>query len=69
MRYNPLSMESAKGRLSGKLVKAFNVSDLPDLEASPNIERCEYLASYNWLDQTSSPIILVPGTYKVLVKL
>lgn len=46
---------------SGKLVKVVNVSDLPNLETSPKIERCEYIASYNWLDHPKYPTILVPG--------
>ncbi|KAH6681546.1 hypothetical protein B0J14DRAFT_623450 [Halenospora varia] len=47
---------------SGKLVKVVNVSDLPNLETSPKIERCEYIASYNWLDHPKYPTILVPGS-------
>jgi hypothetical protein len=47
--------------ISGKLIKVVNVSDLPNLATSPKIERCEYLASYNWLDYPKYPNILVPG--------
>jgi hypothetical protein len=46
---------------SGKLIKVVNVSDLLNLETSPKIDRCEYLASYNWLDYPQYPTILVPG--------
>jgi hypothetical protein len=45
---------------SGKLVKVIKVSDLSNVETSPKIERCEYVASYNWLD-LKYPTILVPG--------
>jgi hypothetical protein len=45
---------------SGKLIKVVNVSDLPNLETSPKVEGCEYLASYNWLDHPKYPTILVP---------
>jgi hypothetical protein len=47
--------------ISGKLIKVVTVSDLPNLETSPKIERCEYLASYNWLDYPKYLAILVPG--------
>ena len=46
---------------SGNLIKAVNLSDLSKAETSPRIERCEYLASYNWLDQSKHPTILIPG--------
>lgn len=55
------SNKDEPNRPSSKLIKVVNVSDLPSLEKSPKIERCEYLASYNWLDHPKSPTILVLG--------
>ncbi len=51
---------------SGRLIKAVSVSGLPNVETSPKIESCEYLASYNWLDHPEFPTILVPGLYSLL---
>jgi hypothetical protein len=45
---------------TGKLVKVMNIINLPNLEITPKIERCEYVASYNWLDNKNHPTILVP---------
>jgi hypothetical protein len=46
---------------SSKLIKVVNVSDLPNLETSLKVEKCEYLASYNWLNYLKYPTILVPN--------
>ncbi|CZR69894.1 uncharacterized protein PAC_19794 [Phialocephala subalpina] len=61
-KYKPPHIKALKDWASGKLIKVVNVSDLPYVEMSLKIERCEYLASYNWLDSPKDPIILIPGS-------
>ena len=46
---------------SGKLIKLISLSNLAKVGNTPRIENCDYLASYNWLDQLEHPTILVPG--------
>jgi hypothetical protein len=67
-KYQRPHMKALEDWASGKLVKVVNVADLPDMETSPKIERCEYLASYNWLSHSNYPTILVPGMHSSLVE-
>jgi hypothetical protein len=59
-RYNTVKQDEPDWP-SGKLVKIINISNLPTFGTPPKIEKCEYLASYNWLDHPKDPTILVPG--------
>jgi hypothetical protein len=67
-KYKPRHIKGSEDWPSGKLIKVVNVSDLHTVETSPKIERCEYLASYNWLDDPKYPTILVPGMHSSLVE-
>lgn len=59
--YRTPHISALKDWASGKLIKGITVSSLPQVEMSVEIERCEYLTSYNWLDSPKDPVILVPG--------
>ncbi|PMD43754.1 hypothetical protein L207DRAFT_423182 [Hyaloscypha variabilis F] len=61
-KYKPPHVKDLEDWASGNLIKVVNVSDLPNVETSPKIERCEYVVSYNWLDRPEYPTILVPGS-------
>jgi hypothetical protein len=67
-KYQPPHIKAWENWASGKLIKVVNVADLPNVETSPKIERCEYLASYNWFDRSNYPTILVPGMHSSLVE-
>jgi len=67
-KYKPPHVKDLEDWASGNLIKVVNVSDLPNVETSPKIERCEYVVSYNWLDRPEYPTILVPGMYSSLIK-
>jgi len=67
-KYKPLHVTGSEDWPSGKLIEVVNVSDLHNMETPPKIERCEYLASYNWLDDPKYPTILVPGMHSSLVE-
>jgi hypothetical protein len=57
----PPHIKALQDWVSGKLITVVNVSDLRYVEMSLKIERYEYLASYNWLDNPKDPTILIPG--------
>jgi hypothetical protein len=65
--YDLFNKEPWREQPSGKLINILEVLELPTVEVAPKIERCEYLASYNWLYHSLCPTILVPGMYLVLL--
>lgn len=67
-KYDQQYKETWKEQRSGKLVNALKVLNLPKVEIPTTIEDCEYLASYNLVDHSTRPKILVPGTYTVLLQ-
>jgi hypothetical protein len=60
LRYNKVRRDEHNWP-TGKLIKAINISDLAKAENTPKVEKCDYLASYNWLDHPEYPTILFPG--------
>ena len=67
-KYKPPHIKALDDWASAKLIKVVNVADVPSVETSLKIERCEYLASYNWLDRSNYPTILVPGMHSSLIE-
>jgi len=56
----PARTPQAQEQPLGNLVTSIDIPDLSRVETQPKIEDCEYVASYNWVDD-KVPTILVPG--------